>query len=384
MTPLRPVEGARFAIEAHGAPTGPPAVGLKELLVRHGAHVRCLYHPLGADQDGQHVYEDWRDGTCRRRVVRLLSRPPYTYPFDVLLPFAGGPVDVWFGFDNISSARGLARRALGRVGRVAHWAVDFVPDRFGPGSPLTCAYDVLDAVCCRHADLRLEVTQSALDARTERLGLQDAETPALATPIGLWVDETPHVREDAHECHRALFLGHLVERMGVGTALGAIAELRRHGADLPLDIVGRGPEREALEAQARSLGVADLVTFHGFQVPDRLAALLSGASIALAPYQDDGRSYTQFADPSKLKSYLAAGLPILLTPVPPNACELVQAGAAEVVADDPAAFASAIGGLLADPGRWRSMRAAALRAARPFDWPAVLAPVLARVGFAAR
>ena len=350
--------------------------------MRSGAHVRCLYHPLGAEEAGQHVFEEFRDGRLRRRTVRLPSKPPYTYPLDPFVPFAPGQVDAWFGFDNISTARGLARRARGRAGRVVHWAVDFVPDRFGPGSPLTRAYDALDGFCCRRADLRVEVSQAALDARTERLDLGADAAPALPVPIGLWADEARRTVDDAHERHRAIFIGHLVERMGVGTAIRAIGILRERGVDLPLDVVGRGPEREALEALAHEAGVSDLVVFHGFRVAAELEERLAGASIALAPYQDDGRSFTQFADPSKLKSYLAAGLPIVLTPVPPNAAELAEAGAAQVVADDPAAFASALERVVADPDGWRASRAAALRHARSYDWPAVVAPVLERLGFA--
>jgi glycosyltransferase involved in cell wall biosynthesis len=358
-------------------------VGLKEHLVRQGAHVRALYHPLGLEERGEHVFEDFRDGRARRRAVRLPSRPPYTYPFDPLVPFWREPVDVWFGFDNLSTARGLARRARGRAGQVVHWAVDFVPDRFGAGAPLTRAYDALDAICCRHADLRVEVSQAALEGRDRRLGLDDKAAPALPVPIGLWADEARRVPEDASDRHRAIFIGHLVERMGVGTAIRAVAQLRRRGSELPLDVVGRGPEREDLEALAQQLGVADLVVFHGFRVGAELAERLASASIALAPYQDDGRSFTQFADPSKLKAYLAAGLPILLTPVPPNARELEHAGAAEVVADDPVALADGIGRLVADAALWRRRRAAALKHAQSYDWSTVVAPVLGRLGFEA-
>jgi glycosyltransferase involved in cell wall biosynthesis len=380
----RPLAGARFALEVHGVPTGPPAVGLKEHLARCGAEVVCLYHPLDADAAGEHVYETYSGDRHRIRRVTLPSRPPYTFPLDLLMPFAGGEVDVFFGFDNLSSARGLLRRARGRAGQVVHWAVDFVPDRFGAGSPLTRAYDTLDRACCRRADLRVEVSQTALDARDARLGLGSDAAPSLPVPIGLWADEARKTAPDAHQRHRAIFIGHLVERMGVGTAIRAIAELRARGTELPLDVVGRGPEREALEALATQLGVGDLVVFHGFRVRDELEERLAGASIALAPYQDDGKSFTQFADPSKLKSYLAAGLPILLTPVPPNAHDLERANAAEVVADDPVAFADALSHLVGGAERWSAMRAAALELARSYDWSAVCAPVLERLGFAPR
>jgi len=52
--------------------------------------------------------------------------------------------------------------------------------------------------------------------------------------------------------------------------------------------------------------------------------LLSSASIGLATYLESEESFTQFADPGKLKNYLAAGLPIVMTRVPYNADSLEE------------------------------------------------------------
>ena len=69
----------------------------------------------------------------------------------------------------MSTAQGLVHRSLRRVGRVIHWNVDFVPDRFGR-NPLTSLYDRLDEYCCTRADGRVELSEAALDARIERYG----------------------------------------------------------------------------------------------------------------------------------------------------------------------------------------------------------------------
>lgn len=373
------IEDLAVAIVVHGAPTGPPAIGLKQHLVRRGADVRCLYHPLNPEQGGRHTYERFRDGVATRREVHLPSRPPYTYPLDMVVPFARDPVDVWFGFDNLSSWRGLARRRRGRAQQVVHWAVDFVPDRFGPGL-LTEAYDRVDRFCCRTVDLRVEVSPAALEARDERLGLDDSAAPAIAVPVGLWADEATTIPQAAFEDFRLLFVGHLVERMGVDRAIEAVALLAARGRRLALDVVGEGPLAGELERQAAELGVSDLVRFHGFLMGAALDARVAQAALALAPYRDDPASFTRYADPSKLKSYLAAGLPIVMTDVPPNAQELVDAGVASLVADEAPPLAAAIAALAGDEQRWKAARAAALAHARSYDWPRVLEPVYGRLG----
>jgi glycosyltransferase involved in cell wall biosynthesis len=108
--------------------------------------------------------------------------------------------------------------------------------------------------------------------------------------------------------------------------------------------------------------------------------LLAKGSIAAAPYVDDGDTFTRFADPGKLKAYLAAGLPTLLTDVPPNAGELAREAGAEVVPADASAFAQVISRLLAAPEAWHERRLAALAYARRFDWAVLLPSLLRELG----
>lgn len=61
---------------------------------------------------------------------------------------------------------------------------------------------------------------------------------------------------------RAVFIGRLVPYKGADMLIEAAADALREGR-LALDIIGDGPMRPALEAQAAAAGVADAVTFHG-------------------------------------------------------------------------------------------------------------------------
>src|SRR5205085_10434097 len=127
------------------------------------------------------------------------------------------------------------------------------------------------------------------------------------------------------------------------------------------------------------LGLGDRVRFLGFLSDHReVEGLVATSSIAAAPYATGMESFTKYADPSKLRTYTGAGLPIVLTDVPPNAHELEREAGASVVADTPAAFAAAIEEILWSPEEWKRRRAAALAYAEGFDWgrivPAALEP----------
>lgn len=226
-------------------------------------------------------------------------------------------------------------------------------------------------------------SSAALDGRDERHGIAPgAGAPRTVAPVGAWLQRVPITPEDGWSTRRVVFIGHLVERMGADTVIEALALLRQRDARVVADIAGRGPQEQQLREAARRLGLQDVLRFHGFLADHReLERLLAGAAVALAPYNTRVESFTRYADPSKLKSYLAAGLPILLTDVPPNAHELAEQAGAEIVADDPASLADAIVRALDDAATWRHRRAAALSYARRFDWNTIVAGVMTTAGF---
>jgi glycosyltransferase involved in cell wall biosynthesis len=99
----------------------------------------------------------------------------------------------------------------------------------------------------------------------------------------------------------------------------------------------------------------------------------------VAPYVPGQDTFTRWADPGKLKAYLAAGLPIVVTDVPPNAGELAREAGGEVVPYDAASLAEAISRALASPEVWRARRQAALGYVRRFDWELLLSDLLAKL-----
>lgn len=377
------VRDGSYAIVASGFAEG-PAQALRDYLLRERARrVVMVAHPLVDEGDTSHEVAVYEGGELMsRRRTRLPFKPPYTYPLDVLVPLVPPRCDVWFGFNNLAAAHGLAARAAQRCEQVVYWCVDFVEDRFGGGT-LTKVYDGLDRAVCRRVDLRVELSEAGLRGRDRRLELREA-APAVVVPMGAWLDRVPTTSPDAWRRRRVVFLGHLVPRMGVDTLIESAALLASDDElSVEIEVIGRGPELERLRELASARGVAARTTFHGF-VEDhrRVEEILAGASIAAAPYADVPDSFTRNADPGKLKAYLAAGLPMVLTPVPPNAAELSDEAGAVLVSDDPRSVADGIVAALASAEGWQGRREAALSYATRFDWPALLARALAPLGIA--
>jgi glycosyltransferase involved in cell wall biosynthesis len=366
-----------FAIVSNGFADG-PAQALRDYLVARGARVVTIFHPLTPEQGGEHVITTYADGRrVRARRWRVPLRPPLSYLADPFIPAIAPRVDMWFGFNPLACARGFVARAP----FVVLWSVDFVPDRFGPETVATRVYDRVDRLCCVRAGARVELSEAAREGRNRRHRLPPTARDAHVVPMGAWLDRVPTAPPDGVGRRRVVFLGHVVQRQGVGTLLEALALLAARGEAIRADIVGTGPLDAVLRRRAMQLGLEESVTFHGYVEDHReVERILAGCSVAVAPYQQSAATFTRYADPGKLKAYVAAGLPIVLTDVPPNAQELTEHAGAEITADDPEALAAGIARALASPGEWAERRAAALAYAQRFDWNTLLGELLQKLG----
>jgi glycosyltransferase involved in cell wall biosynthesis len=84
---------------------------------------------------------------------------------------------------------------------------------------------------------------------------------------------------------RFLFVGRLNAQKGIALLLDALAVTTKGAA---LDVVGDGPERDALGARAAALGIAPRVIFHGALPQDRLVPFYRAATAVVVPSENEG------------------------------------------------------------------------------------------------
>jgi glycogen(starch) synthase len=80
-----------------------------------------------------------------------------------------------------------------------------------------------------------------------------------------------------------LCIGRLIREKGFDVALDAFANVRESFPDARLTVAGDGPERPALEEQAKSLGLDGAVTFSGWVEPDSVFDLISRSTVMAVP-----------------------------------------------------------------------------------------------------
>jgi glycosyltransferase involved in cell wall biosynthesis len=147
-----------------------------------------------------------------------------------------------------------------------------------------------------------------------------------------------------------LFAGRLAEEKGVDTLIDAVGGME---APVHLDIAGEGPEGDQLRtlADQRAPG---RVTFHGRVDQSQVEDLMARAAVVAVP----SRWYEN--QPMVVLEAFARGVPVVATDLG-GSPELVRHGTDGflVAPDDPAALATALAAVIADPARARAMGKAA-------------------------
>lgn len=101
----------------------------------------------------------------------------------------------------------------------------------------------------------------------------------------------------------------LARQKGLDQVLRSITLLGDECRNLSFMFCGNGPEKKALQALTRSLGIADRVDFHGSI--DRLSVLLKAFDLAILPSLYEGLSYV-------LLECLASALPLVVSDIQAN------------------------------------------------------------------
>jgi rhamnosyl/mannosyltransferase len=206
-----------------------------------------------------------------------------------------------------------------------------------------------------------------------------AATPALlhhrdrvqVVPYGFDPDRWQPSAEEVDEIRRrhpgpiVLFLGRLVWYKGVDVLLDAMRSVEG-----TLVIVGDGPKRGELEAQAQRTGLESTVVFAGEVSDHRRAAYYLAADVLVVPSTSRAEAFCL-----ALLEAMAYGLPAISTDVGTATSWVNVAGETGMVVPpgDARALAGALDDLLGDDARRRRFgEAAAARARSRFDLRAML------------
>ncbi|WP_254279319.1 glycosyltransferase family 4 protein [Haloarcula marina] len=160
-----------------------------------------------------------------------------------------------------------------------------------------------------------------------------------------------------------LYVGRLIPEKNVDMLLDAFDRLDRQ---YTLGIVGDGPERDALERRAESLGLGDRVTFQGFvEAHDDVLGAMRAADVFVSPSVREGFGIT-------LVEAMAAGCDVVAVDHPNVASREVLGDTGRLV--DPTVESLATG--IEDALAGETGPTPPLERAREFDWDAIATQAL--------
>ena len=166
----------------------------------------------------------------------------------------------------------------------------------------------------------------------------------------------------------AIFVGNLFADRGLDLAIDAMAAVAKAMPNAALIIVGEGRDRARLEAQVGRIGLADQVRFLGWKHHSTQPAYLRHARVGVLP--DPSTPHTCTTLPNKIFDYIAAGLPVVATDIPPMRRIVTESNSGLLTPPgDAAAFAEALLTLFRDDAlRTRLGRNGEMAIAGPYSW----------------
>ena len=278
--------------------------------------------------------------------------------------------DIFIGANNLNAFAGIILKMLGRVNKVIFYCVDYVPQRFG--NPIVnFFYHFLDRLTVYFADEIWNLSPRMVEARKKYKNLEIDPRKSKIVPMGIWFNEIKRVPFNHIEKHSLVFMGHLLKKQGVQFVIKAIPGIIKKITDFKFVVIGKGEYEEELKRIAAQEGVEKQVFFKGYiKDHEKMENLISKCGCAVALYEkgDLQRNFTYYADPGKIKDYLAAGLPIIMTNVPWNAREIEKIGCGVIVDNNENDIVIAVEKLMKNESNLKEYRQRAITYTKEFDW----------------
>lgn len=277
--------------------------------------------------------------------------------------------DVFIGLESINALAGILLKKIGLVGKVIYYVSDYSPQRYKAGW-FNKIYLTLDKLAATHSDYIWDVSLAMMPARI-KAGLNKKNAAfCIHVPNALYPEQINYLSQSKIIPNSLVFAGTLGEENGPDLAIKALKHVLLKINNATLHIYGGGEtDLKRLNDLAGQLGVKKSVIFHGFfndQI--KLSEEIRNYSVGLAPYIAIPGSPRWWADATKIRLYLAAGLPVITTQVPPLGKELIENKSGIVANDNVKETAKAIISLLSNPENYKKIRENAIKSAKSNTW----------------
>lgn len=257
--------------------------------------------------------------------------------------------DLFIGLEGVYALGGIVLRKLGKVRTVVYYVSDYAPQRFGK-TLFNRLYIMLDRFCVMHSDFTWDVSPAMQKARIEGGLHKKYFHKVIHVPNGLFPFQIKSLPLSQRMPNSLVYMGILDPDMGPDFAIKAMSEVTKKIKNAKLHIIG-GVLQDVLRLQkiAAKLQLEKNVIFYGFiNDNEKMAQLVQSCMVGLAPYRSFPDSFRWWGDAGKIRQYIASGLPVVTTHVPPLGHYIVEKEAGIMRNDTIKDFSDGIIQLLSD------------------------------------
>lgn len=369
------LKNLNVAIVTHIFATG-PALDLEEYLKSKVSSLVFIGHPFVYKKE----VNSFRRIYSKGKLISEIKAPPARLPGilmyikDALITFwwilrYSKKIDLYIGSDGFSSYLGLILKKIGKVKKVLLYTIDFMPKRFG-SAILNWLYHYFDKQCLKYCTAVWNLSDKMAQGREEYMKVKrDKFVPQITVPLGIWDKRIKKPEFSQRNRYQMVFMGHILEKQGLDIVLDAMPKILKKVSKAHLLIIGTGIYENSLKSKVNKLKLTKNVSFAGFvESHEEVERMLSESILAVATYKPDPDSFTYFADPGKIKNYLSAGLPVILTRVPPIAWEIEKKKCAVITEYNSDDFSKIASQFLLSPKTLQIYSKNAVKYAKNFDW----------------
>jgi len=364
----------KILLVSHISDLSGPTEMLEDFLKPRVSRLAAIYNPLEYCTHAQRQVYDFRGGKLATYYIptNVKINPLVCWFIDIVLIFYYSfrlhkKYDLYIGCNGFNAFLGIILKRLGRVKKVIFYTIDWVENRF-PYKLLNLIYHALDRFCVKNADSVWNISGKIVELRKKQ-GLVDKKN--ILVPVGINLKEIrlPEAKEVAH--NKLVFIGALERSKGIDLVIDAWGEILNKFPQAELMIIGKTPTGAGIVPYEEKLSKMKNVKLLGVMSRHELIKRIASFGVGLAPYSPNGVNISRFADPSRVKDYLAAGLPVIITRVPEIASEIEAEGAGVVVDYTREGLIQAIAKIIKQEPDFIRYRENAIKLARRYDYEAI-------------
>lgn len=267
------------------------------------------------------------------------------------------PVDLFIGIDPINGLIGIFLKKIGWTKKTVFYAADYAENRFA-NPLLNWLYQTADYMAAHYSDETWSVS-SRIDGLRGKQGIPQKKRIVFPN-APLHIQRILPAVSKVKRFELVIVSNLSFAYIDFPEILKMVQTLGSKYPKLRLHIIGSGGDEAKIKDLVIRLKLQKNVTLHGSLPHDQVMAVLQTCAVGLALYNNSS-PWAKWGDSMKIREYLSVGLPVVTTPVPSTADDIIGEDVGFVIKNVAVELPVVIEKVFRNPRYWNTMRHRALQ-----------------------